>query len=195
VIFNGNGYDASWPVEADKRGVWRIDSGVEAMNMLGSDKNTKLFADLKIMTKEETIARRDVMLQHYSGLVEIEAGCMVDMITREIIPAVRSIGIDTTGLSDACRAVKAGLHAMEKEEEDFAKAKLARVLRLETMEKCRMVSDGIEDSCAAGVWPIASYKELLFIDSNQDGHGVSTIAAKGCYTRANTTVRGNPVYL
>jgi glutamine synthetase type III len=27
VIFNGNGYDAKWPAEADQRGVWRIDSG------------------------------------------------------------------------------------------------------------------------------------------------------------------------
>jgi len=167
VIFNGNGYDASWPVEADKRGVWRIDSGVEAMNMLGSDKNTKLFADLKIMSKEETIARRDVMLQHYSGLVEIEAGCMVSMVKREIIPAVVKLGVDTKALTDACAVVEEGLHAMEKEEEDFAKAKLARVLRLETMESCRTVCDAVEDQCSSEHWPVASYKDLLFLDSNQ----------------------------
>jgi hypothetical protein len=35
---------------------------VEAMNVLGSAKNLKLFADLNIMGHRETLARRDVIL-------------------------------------------------------------------------------------------------------------------------------------
>ena len=30
-VFNGNNYSDEWPIEAEERGVWRIDSGVEAL--------------------------------------------------------------------------------------------------------------------------------------------------------------------
>jgi glutamine synthetase type III len=43
VIFNGNGYSEEWPIEAGKRGIWRIDSGVESMAKLSDAKNTALF--------------------------------------------------------------------------------------------------------------------------------------------------------
>jgi len=35
------------------------------------------------------------------------------------------------------------------------------------------------------VWPLATYKDLLFLDVNQDGYGVSTTSAQGAYTRAH----------
>ncbi|KAJ1488400.1 hypothetical protein T484DRAFT_1783542, partial [Baffinella frigidus] len=184
VIFNGDGYDASWPVEADKRGIWRIDSGVDAMDVLVSPKNMELFAKFDVLSNAETQARRDIMLQHYSGLAEIEAGCMVDMISRQIIPAINKVGIDSKALAAACAAVEAGLHALEKEGDDLAKAKLARVLRLETMEACRAVCDVIETKCPASAWPIATYRELLFLDCNQDAFGATTGETQGGYTRA-----------
>ena len=44
---------------------------------------------------------------------------------------------------------------------------LARVLRLETMEEVRKVCDAAEALCPDSIWPIASYKQLLFLDSEQ----------------------------
>ena len=67
VIFNGNGYDASWPDEAGKRGVWRIDSGVEAMQALSSEKNLALFEKMNVLSNKEAEARTEVMLDHYAG--------------------------------------------------------------------------------------------------------------------------------
>ncbi|KAJ1488401.1 glutamine synthetase III, partial [Baffinella frigidus] len=196
VIFNGNGYDKAWPVEADKRGIWRIDSGVDAMDVLVSPKNLELFANFDVLSNTETQARRDIMLQHYAGIVEIEAGCMIDMVVRQIIPALRVGGIDTKALADSANAVKTGLHALEQESDDLSKAKLARVLRLETMEKCRAISDAIEEGCPQNVWPLATYKDLLFLDSNQDAFGVSTTSAVGAYTRQHQGVwkAGMPVH-
>ena len=34
VIFNGNGYDPEWPDTAVEKGIWRIDSGVEAIKKI-----------------------------------------------------------------------------------------------------------------------------------------------------------------
>jgi glutamine synthetase len=73
VIFDGNGYDPAWLDEANARGIWRIDSGVDAINMMGSEKNIKLFESMKVLSKEELFARKDIALQHYAGIVEMEA--------------------------------------------------------------------------------------------------------------------------
>jgi len=50
VIFNGNGYDPAWPDDAVKKGIWRIDSGVDAINEFTSDKNIELFGNVGVFT-------------------------------------------------------------------------------------------------------------------------------------------------
>merc|ERR1712076_350715 len=57
VIFNGNNYDEACQQELTDRGVWRIDSGVEAINTLVSEKNIALFEKMKIFSEEECVAR------------------------------------------------------------------------------------------------------------------------------------------
>jgi glutamine synthetase len=171
VIFDGNGYDPAWLDEANKRGIWRIDSGVDAINMMGSDKNVKLFSDMKVLSKEELDARRDIMLQHYAGIVEMEALCFIDMLKQQVIPAIKEAEQDTKGVEGALKAVKDGLAAMHHEGDDYKKAALARVLRLETMISAREAVDAAEGECPAHLWPLATYKEMLFLDANQDANG------------------------
>ena len=171
-IFNGNGYSEEWPIEAGKRGVWRIDSGVEAMSRISSDKNVALFEKLNVMTKEECDARAQVMFQHYSGTVEIEAKCMIDMIVQNVIPDCKKAGVSDGGLDSAVGTLKSALEGMEAQSDDFEKAKLARVLRLETMEEIRKKCDAVEALVPPSLWSLATYKDLLFLDSHQS----STIA-------------------
>lgn len=73
VIFNGNGYDKAWPAEADRLGLCRIDSGVEAIQRLAAEKNVEVFGRHGVFSPEECEARRDVLLKHYAGTVETEA--------------------------------------------------------------------------------------------------------------------------
>jgi glutamine synthetase len=56
-IFNGDNYSAEWPIEAEKRGVWRIDSGVESMARMSAPKNIELFSSMNVATAEECVAR------------------------------------------------------------------------------------------------------------------------------------------
>merc|ERR1712228_247830 len=90
VIFNGNGYSEEWPIEAGKRGIWRIDSGVESMKQLSAPKNIALFEKMKVLSEKEAVARTIVMYDHYSGSVEMEALTMVDMINQHVIPSVKN---------------------------------------------------------------------------------------------------------
>ena len=175
VIFNGNGYDPAWKDEAVKRGVWRIDSGVEAISKLGDEKNIELFSKMKVLSKDELIARRDIDWEHYIGLVEIEASTMIDMITQHIVPALKKEGMDAAAVIAGCDKIKAKLGAVHAAEEGLAKAACARELRLEVMEDCRKACDEAEAKCPASAWPFATYRELLFLDQNQDYFGQTTL--------------------
>uniref|UniRef100_A0A7S1N4S4 GS catalytic domain-containing protein n=1 Tax=Eutreptiella gymnastica TaxID=73025 RepID=A0A7S1N4S4_9EUGL len=176
-IFNGNGYGESWPAEATSRGLWKIDSGVEAIACLENTKNTQLFDTLKVMSTPETLARAEVMFNQYTGTVEMEAKCMIDMIRQHIVPSVKKsiarAGAPPTGcpgvadLESCVAKLEASLHHVESEGNLKAKAALARVLRLETMDECRKVCDAVEARLPAEFWTLATYKELLFLDSNQ----------------------------
>ena len=165
VIFNGNGYSDEWPIEAGKRGVWRIDSGVESMKVLSSPKNTALFEKMKVLSTKECEARTTVMYDHYAGSVEMEALCMVDMIKQHIIPSCKAADLPTAELESAAASVSAGVSKIHGAADEFEKASVARVLRLETMEAARAVCDKAEEDVPADLWSIATYNELLFLDA------------------------------
>jgi glutamine synthetase len=170
VIFNGNGYDETWPVEANKRGIWRIDSGVEAILRFSDPKNVALFEKLGVFNEKECKARTEVLLNHYSGIVEMEAATMVDMMKQHVLPSVLNAELDpkyATDIKAACVLVEKGLHGLHTAPDASAKAKLARRLRLETMIDARAVCDNAEGEVPAELWTLATYKELLFLDSHQ----------------------------
>merc|ERR1712060_381148 len=175
VIFNGNGYSEEWPIEAGKRGIWRIDSGVESMKVLSSPKNIALFEKMKVLSEKEAVARTEVLYAHYTGSVEMEALTMVDMIKQHVIPSVKGsmeLGVIPAGMVDelvaAADSVSDGVKGIHAAEDEYTKATLSRVLRLETMEAARTVCDSAEAVVPADMWTLATYKELLFLDSHQD---------------------------
>jgi glutamine synthetase len=59
----------------------------------------------------------------------------------------------------------AEIHAADS---SYKKAQLARVLRLETMIDIRAICDAAEEVVPANLWTLATYKELLFLDSHVD---------------------------
>mmetsp|Transcript_38664 Transcript_38664/g.98850 ORF Transcript_38664/g.98850 Transcript_38664/m.98850 type:complete len:224 (-) Transcript_38664:31-702(-) len=171
AVFNGNGYAEDWPDKAVERGIWRIDSGVDAYKEMVSPKNVALFEKMKVMNKEELEARTSVNYAQYVGQVEMEALCMVDMLNQQVIPAVKSANQDTGALNGVVSALKDALKGVHAEADPYAQASLARKLRLETMVQQREIVDGAEALCPSHLWPMATYKDLLFLDSQQDGHG------------------------
>lgn len=167
VVFNGNNYDEANQKMLTERGVWRIDSGVEAIARLTADKNVALFEKMGVLTSEECSARQDILHGHYTGTVEMEALTLVDMINQHIIPAVKRAGVGPlSDLEAAVGTIKAAVAEIHAADSSYDKAKLARVLRLETMIDIRNVCDAAEEVVPADLWTLATYKELLFLDSH-----------------------------
>lgn len=167
VIFNGNNYDEEMQQMLTDRGVWRIDSGVEAIRTLTSEKNVDLFEKMNVMSKEECEAREIVLHDHYAGTVEMEALTLVDMINQHIIPSVKSSGVGPLeDLEAAVPKIKDAVAAMHAADSSYEAAQIARELRLETMIDIREVCDAAEEVVPADMWTLSTYKELMFLDSH-----------------------------
>lgn len=169
VIFNGNGYDAANQAKLTADGLWRIDSGVDAMVRYTVPKNVALFESMKVLTAEECAARQSIMLNHYVGSVEIEVLCLIDMIVQHIIPSlINASNGALTGeimkLQEAAATLKTDLHTIHHTSDEVAKAHLARTLRLETMINIRELCDAAEATCPENLWTLGTYKDLLFLD-------------------------------
>ena len=63
--------------------------------------------------------------------------------------------------------LQAKLDSMHSAPSAYEKATIARELRLETMESARGVCDSTEAIMPANLWPMATYKDLLFLDYTQ----------------------------
>lgn len=164
-IFNGDNYDVANQEMLTERGVWRIDSAVEANKRYIADKNIALFGEMGVFSKEECHARHDGILDHYTGQVEIEALCMVDMINQHVIPSVKAAGVGPLAeLEAAAKTIKAAVAEIHATESSGDKAELARTLRLETMVALREHCDAAEAVVPANLWTLATYSDLIFLD-------------------------------
>jgi glutamine synthetase len=167
VVFNGDNYDPDNQDMLTKKGLWRIDSGVEAISRLTAPKNLALFEKMGVLGADCCEARQDILHDHYTGTVEMEALCLIDMINQHIIPSVKAAGIGPlTDLQAAVGSLKSEVAKVHAADSSYDKATLARVLRLETMIDIRAVCDAAEEVCPANLWTLATYKELLFLDTH-----------------------------
>ncbi|MGL5256196.1 MAG: glutamine synthetase III [Proteocatella sp.] len=88
VIFDGNCYSKEWAEEAKNRGLYNIALSSEAFPMFKSEKNIALFEKHSIFTKEEIESRFEVMSEGYSKVINIEALTMIEMVNKDILPAI-----------------------------------------------------------------------------------------------------------
>ena len=88
IIFNGDGYDESWVAEAEKRGLSNLKTTPDALAHMLDKKNVDLFTSHKVFTLEEFTARHEVRLENYCKIINIEALTMLDMVRKDILPAM-----------------------------------------------------------------------------------------------------------
>ena len=108
VLFNGNNYAPEWAVEAEKRGLLNLGSAAEAISHLTDEKNVELFARHGIFSREELVSRREIMLETYSKTIRIEALTALDMIRRDILPAVSAFSGHLTDVALKKRQLNIG---------------------------------------------------------------------------------------
>lgn len=192
IIFNGNNYSEEWALEAKKRGLSNVVTGVEALEHYTDEKNISLFARHKIYTAAEIKSRQEILLDNYAKVMIIEANTMIDMVKKDILPACiafekvlaetamlkKNIGIDILEATEVnlVKKVAESVAELEKRvrllEELCTKAKTikdthkqARYLCEEVhvaMHDLRTTADGLETMVGDDYWPFPAYRDLLF---------------------------------
>lgn len=191
IIFNGNGYDDAWTKEAtEERGLLNLRQTPDCLPYILASKNIRLFAEHRVFTEKEVRARYEIILENYCKTLHIEAVTMLDMVRREILPAVsaylrdicetgrasREMGVEPVyetalagRLSALCRAISektdALAHAVSSVERIVDVTELSCAYR-DTIHPCmhelRMSCDEAETITADKYWPFPTYDKLLF---------------------------------
>ena len=190
IIFNGDGYSQKWVEEAARRGLPNIKTTVEAVETLLTEKSVKLFEKFGIFTKVELESRAEVLYETYVKTINIEARTMIDMASKQYIPAiidytktladaviaVQSVGADASvqknllvEVSDKLTKAKAALDVLidvRTQSKAIRNHKERAFFFKETvvpaMNELRGYIDALERIVDAKVWPVPNYSELIF---------------------------------
>ena len=190
IIFNGNGYADAWVEEAERRGLPNIKSMVEAVSALVTEDTVSMFEKFKVFTKAELESRVEIKYENYSKAINIEARTMIDMASKQIIPAVikytksladtvlavKEAGVDASvqaGLlketSDLLAATKSALDALSAVTDKAAamdegeeQARFYHFDVVPAMETLRTPVDKLEMIVDKEAWPMPSYGDLIF---------------------------------
>ena len=190
IIFNGNGYSDEWVEEAEKRGLPNIKSMIEAVETLTTEKAVRLFEKFGIFTRAELESREEILYETYAKTINIEALTMIDMASKQILPAVvkytktladtvivvKEAGADASVqaelLSEVSGLLAEAKVALSKLKEADAKAAAMeegkeqaffyKDVVKEVMSELRTPVDKLEMLVDKEVWPIPSYGDLMF---------------------------------
>jgi len=190
IIFNGNNYSREWEAEAKKRGLLNLKNTVDALPQLVSKDAIGAFEKYKVLNEREVRARYDVMVEQYIKTVNVEGQLMVLMANRYVLPAALAY---QKQVAESVAAVKAAggrsvegkklldwltkktdlfkrstdklEHALGHETNGSAErhAKHFRDVVIPAMTGLRDAGDELEVAIPHETWPLATYREMLFI--------------------------------
>jgi glutamine synthetase len=190
VIFNGDNYTPEWHAEAEKRGLPNLRNTVDALPVIMRKDTVELFAKYRVYTERELHSRYAIFCENYVKTVNIEGRLMVLMGRTQILPAAlryqgevatavnatKAAGVENRPQADLLKSLTATIggfqealstleHALthHAEGEVLAHAKHFRDSVLPAMASLRTLGDKLEGMVADDLWPLPTYREMLFI--------------------------------
>ncbi len=190
ILFNGNNYSKEWVKEAESRGLLNLKTTPDAIERFSLDKNVSLFEKHNVLSSVELSARQYIMYQNYSRVIRIESLTMIEMVKKQIYPAIndyicklyQSISsktklhavcsndkkiakrlsfINESIFTKACELEK--FLALRKQfDNPKDKAFFFKDVVLPCMQELRSYADEAEKMTDESCWPYPSYAKLLF---------------------------------
>ncbi|USN99067.1 MAG: glutamine synthetase III [Phycisphaeraceae bacterium] len=190
VIFNGDGYSEAWHAEAARRGLPNMRDSVTAFQVFGSRKAKALFKQYKVLSPAELDSRKHIFFEKYTKQIQIESEQMVLIARQHILPAAmrqqtelaeavmatEGADVDASAARGALQAFSELVDQLRDKVDELDRlddvhggddpAQHAKYLRdkvIPAMEDCRELADRVEVHVSADLWPLPSYREMLFI--------------------------------
>lgn len=190
VLFNGDGYSEAWHKEAEKRGLPNLKNTVDALPVIIRKDSVELFTKYKVYSERELNSRFVILCENYVKTINIEGQLTAMMARQQILPAAirylteiatsvsatKAAGVDNAAQVDLLKTLskttsdfQASLATLEKalshhaEGEPIDHAKYFRDHVLTAMNAVRALGDKLETLVADDLWPLPTYREMLFI--------------------------------
>jgi glutamine synthetase len=189
IVFNGNNYAAEWEKEAGKRKLLNLKNTVDALPQLVTKGSVALLEKYKILNEREIHARYEIFLENYNKTINVEGQLMVLMANRYVLPAALEY---QKRIGQSVAAVRAGGGRSTQSKKllgDYTKlvdkfkgqtdmltkvldhnggsaekhAKYMRDKVVPAMTKLREIGDEIEVLTPHEIWPLPTYREMLFV--------------------------------
>ncbi len=100
IIFNGNNYTDEWVEEAERRGLLNLRTTPEALPLFAAEKTSACSPSTAFFTETEIRSRMEILLDNYIKTIQIESLTMVELVKKEILPAIIALHARAVG----CRA-------------------------------------------------------------------------------------------
>ena len=183
IIFNGNGYSDEWVEEAARRGLPNIKSTPEALEVLSRPDTLELMQKYGVLSNAELLARKEIQIENYEKLIDIEAKTCLSMLQTIYMPAVAEqmtqicntvAAIQASGISAGLKAATGKAEAVgtlydllpDRIEDLAAAIEEGNPAHMRSaMVAAREVVDKLETIVDADLWPVPTYAEMLNIHS------------------------------
>ena len=191
IVYNGNNYSSEWVEEAAKRGLMNLPSSPDAYDTFMAPKNIALFEEFGIYNSVEMHSRYEILHEEYSKTIHIEALTLIDMINRQVLPAVMEFSSELAEGIVNKKAALPGMNVAAEEERlaeieglvsklyaanneldkavkissDYEGSSLSHYSRssiIPAMEEVRKHADQLELIVGQKHWPYPTYGEMLF---------------------------------
>jgi glutamine synthetase len=189
VIFDGDNYSSEWHAEAEARGLPNLRDSVDAFGVLRAKKNTDLFKRYNVLTQAELDSRTHIAVEKYIKQLGIEAETMVSLARNQILPAAlrhqqlmaeavaatKAAGVECGDTAAALKSfvelvtnLRMATNNVERAAAHHVAdplkhaAQISRELK-PAMNELRNVVDSLETLVAADLWPLPTYRDLLFL--------------------------------
>jgi len=190
IVYGGNNYSDEWRQEAQRRGLSNFTNTVEVLPHYTDEKNVALFEKHKVLSGAEIASRQEVLLENYVKNIGVEAATFIDLVKKDILPAVfsyekelmerislkRNLSLDDslqmellTKYSDLAKALYEKVTRLEVAVEEgkailstLDSAVFARENLFHKMESLRETVDALEILTPRAIWPFPTYSEILY---------------------------------
>ena len=191
IIFNGNGYDKAWVEEAERRGLSNFPTTPDCAPCYLDKKNVELFANHRIYSEEEIKARYVIKLENYYKVLRIEALTMLQMLNKDILPAVskfsakisenalmkkqlsseinvdfeleqsKKLGLMMSTAIKQAKVLQDAITEGDKIQQELETARFYKENVLPAMVALRNTVDEMEENVSSEYWPYPNYGDIL----------------------------------
>jgi glutamine synthetase len=189
VLFDGDGYSAGWPVEAERRGLLNLKTSLDAIERMDEAANRELFARYEVLSHAELESRKEILLEQYFMTINIEAETTERMARTMLFPAGARYLADLAATLDSGDEVDLSFPGVKETAEELSgvltdlrraivelarqneelggdnvhsKAYHMRDNVIPAMNAVREAADRLEELVPRDEWPLPAYQEILF---------------------------------